>query len=111
MTIFLKILWKIILKFHCVLEIINDEEVKFEVNECMKELQVDFIRTESITLNMDFSLACTHHKLNFEVQMSKTCYIAIKLATMLYLKYLWFYSFGVFKFNLWQLTRGRVFHK
>jgi hypothetical protein len=27
--------------------------------------------------------------------MSKTCYIAIKLATMLYLKYLWFYSFGV----------------
>jgi hypothetical protein len=53
------------------LEIINDEEVKFEVNECMKELQVDFIRTESITLNMDFSLAYTNHKLNFEVHRQK----------------------------------------
>jgi len=86
----------------------NDDELEFKVKKYGKKLQVDL---ESITLNMDFSLACTHHKLNFEVHMSKTCYIAIKLATMLYLKYLWFYSFGVFKFNLWQLTRGRVFHK
>lgn len=53
------------------MEIINDDEVKFEVNECMKELQVDFIRTESITLNMDFSLAYTDHKLNFEVHRQK----------------------------------------
>jgi hypothetical protein len=63
----------------------NDDELEFKVKKYGKKLQVDL---ESITLNMDFSLACTHHKLNFEVYMSKTCYIAIKLATMLYLKYL-----------------------
>jgi hypothetical protein len=63
----------------------NDDELEFKVKKYGKKLQVDL---ESITLNMDFSLACTHHKLNFEVHMSKTCYIASKLATMLYLKYL-----------------------
>jgi hypothetical protein len=26
--------------------VVNDKEVKFEVKECVKELQVDFIRTK-----------------------------------------------------------------
>lgn len=75
-----------------VLEVIDDDEVKFEVKECVKELQVDFIGTKSITLNMDFSLAYTHHKLYFEVHMSKTYYFMNMLATMLYSNYLFMWK-------------------
>jgi len=71
-----------------VLEVIDDDEIKYEVKECGKELQVDFIRTKSIILNMNFSVACTHHILKFEVHESKTCYFVNLLATMLYSKYL-----------------------
>ena len=56
-----------------VLEVIDDDELKFEEKECVKELQVDFIETKSITLDMDSSLAYTHHKLNFEAHRLKTC--------------------------------------
>jgi len=66
-----------------VLEVIDDDEIKYEVKECGKDLQVDFIRTKSIILNRNFSLACTHHKLKFEVHESKTCYFVNILATML----------------------------
>jgi hypothetical protein len=77
LTIILKVLSKIILKCYSkveVLEVIDDDEVKFEEKECVKELQVDFIESEGIKLNMEFSLACTHHKLNFEVHQSRTNY-------------------------------------
>ena len=52
-----------------VLEVIDDDEVKFEVIECGKELQVNFIGIKNITLNMMFSFVCTHHKLNLQVYM------------------------------------------
>jgi hypothetical protein len=77
LTIILEVLSKIILKCYSkveVLEVIDDDEVKFEEKECVKELQVDFIESEGIKLNMEFSLACTHHKLNFEVHQSRTSY-------------------------------------
>jgi hypothetical protein len=48
------------------LEVTDDDEVKLK-KKCMEELQVDFIEIKSITLNMEFSLACAHHKLKFEV--------------------------------------------
>jgi len=69
------------------LEVIDDDEVKFEEKECVKELQVE---TKSITLDLDSSLACTHHKLNFEAHRSKICYFVNILAIMLYLKYSFF---------------------
>ena len=53
---------------------------------------MDFVETKNITLDMDFSFACIHHKLNFEVQMSKTCNFVNRLATMLYSKYLFLWS-------------------
>ena len=71
-----------------VLEDIDDSELKFEVEKCGNELQVNFIGMERITSNMDFSLLYTHHKLNFENHKSKTCYFVNKLATILYFKYL-----------------------
>ena len=71
---------------------VTDDEVKFEVRECGNELQVEFIETKRIALNMHFSLACTHHKLNFEVHMSKTCYFMNILATILYLNYLFIWN-------------------
>jgi hypothetical protein len=53
-----------------VLEVIDDDGVKFEKKkECVKELQVNFIGTKNITLNMDFSLAFNHHKLNYFMNM------------------------------------------
>jgi len=57
-----------------------------------EELQVDFIGIESIISNIDFSLLYVHYKLNFEVHMSKTCYFASKLATIIYLKYLFIWG-------------------
>ena len=71
---------------------IDDDELKFEVEKYGKNLQVDFIGIESIISNIDFSLLYTHYKLNFEVHMSKTCYFASKLATIIYLKYLFIWS-------------------
>jgi CRISPR/Cas system CMR-associated protein Cmr3 (group 5 of RAMP superfamily) len=68
------------------------KSIKFEEKECVNELQVDFIEMKSITLNMNFSLACTHHKLNYEVHKSKTCYFINMLAIMLYSKYLFLWS-------------------
>jgi hypothetical protein len=73
-----------------VLKIIDDDELKFEVKECGKKLEVNFIGRENITLDMDFSFAFIHHKLNFEVYMSKTSNFMNRLSTMLYLKYLFF---------------------
>jgi hypothetical protein len=78
------------------LEVINDDEVKLEEKQCVKKLQVDFIVMENITLNMKFFLAYAHHKLNFKVYRSRTCYFVKMLATMLYSKY---YSLGVEEFN------------
>jgi hypothetical protein len=52
------------------------------------ELQMDFIKIENIKLNIYFSLACTHHKLNFEIYRSKIFYFVNRLVTILYLKYL-----------------------
>jgi len=49
-----------------VLEDINDDELKFEVERCRKELQVDFIWTKMITSNMDFSLLHMHLKLKIK---------------------------------------------
>jgi hypothetical protein len=54
-----------------VLEVIDNDEVKFEEKKYVKELQVNFIESEGIKLNMEFSLACTYHKLNFEVHQYK----------------------------------------
>ena len=71
---------------------IDDDELKFEVEKCGKNLQVDFIGIESIISNIDFSLLYTHYKLNFEVHMSKTCCFASKLATIIDLKYLFIWS-------------------
>ena len=51
-----------------------------------------FIETKNITLDMDFSFTCIHHKLNFEVHKSKTCNFVNRLATTLYLKYLFLWS-------------------
>jgi hypothetical protein len=64
---------------------------------------VDFIGMECITLNMEFSLADTHHILNFEVQGSRTCYFVNMLVTMLYLKYLFIWGGRVqfLKNNSW----------
>jgi hypothetical protein len=73
-----------------VLKIIDDDELKFEVKECGKKLEVNFIGRENITLDMDFSFTFIHHKLNFEVYMSKTSNFMNRLSTMLYLKYLFF---------------------
>jgi hypothetical protein len=58
--------------------------VKFKLEKFMKKLQVDFIKIKSIILNMNFSLACKHHKLNFEVYWSKIWYFMTRLATLLY---------------------------
>jgi hypothetical protein len=52
----------------------------------------DFIGIVSITLDMDFSLACTHHNLNFEVHRSKTRYFVNMFAKILYPKYLFFWN-------------------
>jgi len=52
-----------------VLEVIDDDEVKFEVTKCGNELQVNFIGIKNITLNIIFSFVCTHHKLNLQVYM------------------------------------------
>lgn len=49
---------------------------------------MDFIGTENTTLDMDFSFAYTHHKLDFEVHRSKTCNFRNRLALVLYSKYL-----------------------
>ena len=38
---------------------------------------------KNITLDMDFSFASTHHKLNFEVHRSKTGNFVDRLITML----------------------------
>jgi hypothetical protein len=55
-----------------VLEVIDDDdEVKFEEKKYVKELQVNFIESEGIKLNMEFFLACAYHKLNFEVHQYK----------------------------------------
>jgi len=51
--------------------------------------KVDIIGMKSITLNINFSLACTYYKLNFKFHMSKTCYCMHILARILYLKYLY----------------------
>lgn len=52
-----------------IMVVIDDDELKFEVEQCVKELQVNFIGMESLTLDIDFVLACTQHKLNFKVQV------------------------------------------
>ena len=75
-----------------VLEVIDDDEVKLEEKECVKELQVDFIGTKNIILTMEFFLAFTLYKLNFKVHWSRTCYFMNMLATLLYLKYLFIWS-------------------
>lgn len=75
-----------------VLEVINDDEVKLEEKECVKELQVDFIGTKNIILTMKFFLAFKLYKLNFEVHRSRTRYFMNILATLLYLKYLFIWS-------------------
>jgi hypothetical protein len=69
---------------------IIDHELKFEVKECGKKLEVNFIGRENITLDMDFSFTFIRHKLKFEVYMSKTSNFMNRLSTMLYLKYLFF---------------------
>lgn len=79
-----------------VLEVMDDDEVKYEVKECGKELQVDFIGTKSIILNRNFSLACTHHKLKFEVQESKTCNF-VNILAQCYIRNICF--LGVEEFN------------
>jgi hypothetical protein len=43
-----------------VLEVIDNDGLNFEVKECRKELQVDFIGMKSTTLDIDFSLVYTH---------------------------------------------------
>jgi hypothetical protein len=58
-----------------VLEDIDDDEFKFEVERCRKELQVNFIWTKMITSNMDFSLLQMHFKLKIKFQKSKPCYL------------------------------------
>ena len=55
-----------------------------------------FIRTKSVTLDMNFFLLYTHYKLKFKVYRSKTCYFVNKLATIIYLNYCFF---GVEEFN------------
>ena len=69
-----------------VLKVIDDDEVKFEEKKYVKELQVNFIESEGIKLNMEFFLACAYHKLNFEVHQYKQ--FLKMLDTMLYSKYL-----------------------
>ena len=71
-----------------IMEVIDDDELKFEVEQCVKELQVNFIGMESLTLDMDFVLPCTQHKLNFKVHKSKTCFFVNRQVTTLYSKYL-----------------------
>ena len=52
----------------------------------------DFIGIESITLDIDFSLACKHHNLNFKVHRSKTLYFVNMFAKIIYSKYLFFWN-------------------
>ena len=70
-----------------ILEVIDDE-IKLEEKQFIKELQVNFIGMKNVTINMEFSLAYAHHKLNFEVHQSRTCFNV----NMVYSKY---YSSGV----------------
>jgi hypothetical protein len=50
------------------------DELKFEVVKYGKEFRVDFMGIKNITLYTKFFLLYMYHKLNFEVQMLKTCY-------------------------------------
>ena len=44
---YFRVLWQTKVE---VLRVVNDEEIKFEVEECVKELQVDFIRTKKYNI-------------------------------------------------------------
>ena len=50
---------------------------------------------ETITLNVNFSLAGTHHKLKFDVHWLRTCYFVNMLVTMLYWEYFFIWSWRV----------------
>jgi len=72
-----------------VLEVIDNDGLNFEVKECRKELQVDFRRMKSTTLDIDFSLVYTHQKLNSKVHKSNTFYFINRMAIIRYLIFFW----------------------
>ena len=66
-----------------VLEVIDSNETQVWSKRMCEGITNGFIGMKNITLNMDFSFACTHHKLNFEVHRSKTGNFMDRLCTML----------------------------